>query len=69
MVGDVVKARGTLANTILHGKVEGEKIMRKASKMWLDDVKEWTGLILNEGARGPSGLEKEGQSCCPQRIE
>ena len=40
--GHVVRAKGTLANTILQGKVEGGKSRGKPARQWLDDVKEWT---------------------------
>ena len=38
----MMRVKGTPANTILQGKVEGEKITKMASV--LDDAKEWTEL-------------------------
>ena len=40
----VVRAKGTLANTILQCKVEGKRSRRRPARQRLDDVKEWTGL-------------------------
>ena len=48
------KAKATLANTVLQGKVE-EKISRGGpeARQWSDDVKEWTGLSSNKMWREP----------------
>ena len=47
----MVRVKGTLPNTILHGKVE---IMRKASKTVVGRCKKgWTGLSLNETLGDP----------------
>ena len=60
-----VRAKGTLANTIQQGKVDGEISRGKPARQWLDDVKKWAGLSSNEMWRlegGPCCLEKECQS-------
>ena len=36
-----VRAKRTLANTILQGKVEGIRSRGRTARQWLDDVKEW----------------------------
>ena len=60
--GHVVRAKGTLANIIWQGKVEGKQ---NEESQQLNDVKEWTKLEWDvEGARGPCALEKACQ-CCP----
>ena len=46
--GHVVIAKGTRENTILQSKVEVKRLRVRLAKQWLDDVKEWTGLSLNE---------------------
>ena len=48
-----MKAKGTLASTILRGKVEGKRSGESPARRWLDDVKEWTELKLNEMWREP----------------
>ena len=40
--------KGTLANAILQGKVQGKTIRGRAGEQGLGDVKEWTGLSLND---------------------
>ena len=40
----VVRAKGTLANTVLLGKVEGKRSRSRPEILWLDDVKECTGV-------------------------
>ena len=69
----MVKGKGTLANNILQGKVEGKTPRGRPAGQWLDDVQEWAGLTLNEmwqnPPTGPCGLEKTYQSCCPQWTE
>ena len=37
-----------MANTVLQGEVEGNGSRGRPVRQWLDDVKEWTGLSLNE---------------------
>ena len=51
--GHVVRSKGTLRNTILQGRVEGERSRGRPARQWLDDVKEWTGLSLDETWREP----------------
>ena len=46
--GHVVRAKGTLANTILQVKVEGKRSRWRPTRQLLDDVKEWTELSSNE---------------------
>ena len=41
--GHVVKAKGTLANTILQGTVEGTRKRGRPKRIWMDDIKDWTG--------------------------
>ena len=48
-----MRARGTLANTILQGKVEGKRSRERTARQWVHDVKEWTGLSLNQMWREP----------------
>ena len=49
----MVQAKETLANTILQGKVAGERLRGRPARQWLDDVKEWTGLSLHEMWKEP----------------
>ena len=47
--GHVVRAEGTMTNIMLQGKVEGDiKYQRRSAIQWFDEVREWTGLRLNE---------------------
>ena len=41
---DMVRAQGTLANTILQGRVEGEISYRRPARQWIDDVMDWAEL-------------------------
>ena len=70
--GRLLRPKGTLANTILHGEVEGEISIGRPERQSLDIEKEWRGLSFEgdvEGVRGPCGMEKACQSRCPQRTE
>ena len=40
--GHVMRAKGTLANTIPQGKVEGQRARVNPARQWLDDIVEWT---------------------------
>ena len=67
----MVRAKGTVTNTIRQGQIEGKRLQRRPPRQWLDDVKESTGLILNKMWKGPEevcGLEKVCQSCCPNGL-
>ena len=44
--GHVVRANGTLANTISHGEVEGERSRGKPARQWLEDVHNGQGWAL-----------------------
>ena len=44
--GHVTRSSG-LANTILHGTVQGGRRRGKQRKRWEDNIKEWTGLGWN----------------------
>ena len=58
-IRSVVRAKGTLANTIPQGKVEMKSSRGRPSRDWSNDVKEWTGQEWDvEGARGPCRLKK-----------
>ena len=46
--GHVVKAKGTLANTILQGTVEGTRKRGRPKRIWMDDIKDWTGRNVEE---------------------
>ena len=48
-----MRAKGTLANTMLKGKVEVETSRGRPARQRLDDAKEWTMLSLNEMWREP----------------
>ena len=48
-----MRANGTLANTVLQGKVERKRSRERPARQWLDDVNEWTRLSLNEMGREP----------------
>jgi hypothetical protein len=39
----VTRAKGTLANIILQGTVEGNRKSGRPKRIWMDDVKDWTG--------------------------
>jgi hypothetical protein len=41
--GHVTRAKGTLANIILQGTVEGNRKRVRPKRIWMDDVKAWTG--------------------------
>ena len=41
-------AKGTLANTILQGKVDGKRSRGRPARLRLDNVKEWTELSMDE---------------------
>ena len=64
----MVRMTVTLANTILQGKVDGKISRGRPARLWLDDVKDEFELYL-ETVRGPCGLEKVCQSCCPNELK
>ena len=37
---DIARVKGTLANTILQGKVRAKRLRGRPARQWLDDVKE-----------------------------
>ena len=41
--GHVIRDKGTMTNTIMQGKVEGERSRGRPKRMYVDDIKEWTG--------------------------
>ena len=49
--GHVTRRPGTLANTIMHGSVEGSRGRGRPKRMWTDDIKDWTGMRLIECIR------------------
>ena len=51
--GRAGRAKGTMANNILKGKVEMKRSRGRPARQWLEDVQEWTGLSLNEMWREP----------------
>ena len=72
--GHVVRAKGTLTNITLQGKVEEDEITRKVSKKVVWQCKRigmaTAGLDRDvEGPKWPCGLKKACQSYCPQRTE
>ena len=46
--GHVMRAKGTLANIILQGTVEGTRKRGRPKRMWKDDVKDWTGRTMGD---------------------
>ena len=44
----MVRVRSTLANTILHGTVEGTRKRGRPKRIWMDDIKDWTGRNVEE---------------------
>ena len=40
MLNAMVRAKGTLANTILHGTVEGTRKRGRPKTVWMDDIKD-----------------------------
>ena len=46
--GHVVRAKGTLANIILQGTVEGRRKRGRPKRIWMDDIKDWTGRNVEE---------------------
>ena len=61
---------GSLANTVLQGKVDGKRSRGRPARQWLDNGMDKVELECDVGrAREPCGLEKACQSCCHQRIE
>ena len=51
--GHAVTAKGTLANTVVQGKVEEKRSRGCQQNTNLDDVKQWTWLHWNEMPRNP----------------
>ena len=49
--GHVQRAKGTLANTILQGTVEGSRTRGRPRRQWIDDIVKWTGEELGKLAR------------------
>ena len=47
-----VRAKGFLANTIWHGKVEGKRSRGRPARQWLNDVKEWITRKASETVVG-----------------
>ena len=46
--GHVVRAEATLANTILQGTVEGTRKRGRPKRVWMDEIKNWTGRNVEE---------------------
>ena len=46
--GHVMRAKGTIANTILQGLVDGARSRGRPRRQWVDDIKKWTGLKLGQ---------------------
>ena len=44
----VVRATGTLANTMLQGTVEGTRKRGRLKRIWMGDIKGWTGRNVEE---------------------
>ena len=42
-----MRAKGTLANTILQGTVEGERLRGRPRRQWAYDIESWTGEKLS----------------------
>ena len=64
----MVRAKGTVANTVLHFKYHKES---QRPTHWLDYVYECTGMSSNDyvdGARGPHGVETACQSSYPNGL-
>ena len=41
--GHVIRAKGSLANTILQGMVEGSRPRGRPRRQWTNDIETWTG--------------------------
>ena len=46
--GHVTRAKGTLANIILQGTVDGSRKRGRPKRIWIDDIKDWTGRTVGE---------------------
>ena len=46
--GHVTRAKGTLANTILQGIVEGSRSRGRPRRQWTNDLETWTGQKLSK---------------------
>ena len=46
--GHTTRRMGSLAHTIMHGSVEGERRRGRQRSTWLDDIKKWTELSMTE---------------------
>ena len=46
--GHVMRAKGTLANTILQGSVEGSRGRGRPRRQWVNDIEKWSCLELCE---------------------
>jgi len=46
--GHVSRAKGTLANTILQGTVEGSRSRGRPRRQWVSDIEAWTNMKLPE---------------------
>ena len=49
--GHAMRAKGTLANTILQGIVDGTRSRGRPRRQWLNDIEKWTGLTLTQLVR------------------
>ena len=49
--GHVTRRPGTLAHTIMHGSVEGNRGRGRPKRMWTDDIKDWSGRGMVECIR------------------
>jgi hypothetical protein len=58
--GHVTRAKGTLADIILQGTVEGNRKRGQPKRIWMDDVKDWTGRKTGDLIR----LAKERTTWC-----
>ena len=46
--GHITRRENSLAHTIMHGSVEGNRMVGRPKSTWLDDISKWTGLRLTE---------------------
>ena len=66
--GHVVRWKGSLANTLLQGGTDGCRKRGRPVRMWLDNIKDWTGLNFHQLIRTAEN-RKLWSSCVSSAIK
>ena len=56
--GRITRQPGSLAHTITHGSIEGNRLRGRPKLNWLRNIKEWTGLNITDCIRVAENRER-----------